>query len=369
VGLYDAGNKYDPSKGVEFKTYAEYRIGGAMLDALRQEARARQLITRSAMIFHNLLHKTTLRLWNSLKREPTEEELWQELELPEEEFCQLRSFALQNMNMIASLELNLVEAPAELGPEEELLKRNDFYGKTAEQIKAQSAAFIDDNGAGDNGSGICWIVERLLCCSELSDKALYCFFEYFWHGRTLKEIGLTDFGETESNICLLKNRAVRELKKPRSMKMIKDLLEGNNTEELREIIRTKPTRTFSQVISRIREEGKKISEEKKEYLAKSQKEKGKVVAAEIKNLVLAAQPIVGKERSRLDARVRSCFNIGLRAYLQQEKLPQTSFYLGSKKASGNDSANPVVLSDDNGGKQEANRVLSSTLTVTVPPPS
>ncbi|HSR10543.1 MAG TPA: sigma-70 family RNA polymerase sigma factor, partial [Thermodesulfobacteriota bacterium] len=35
IGLMDALNKFDPDKKVQFKTYAEFRIKGAMLDELR----------------------------------------------------------------------------------------------------------------------------------------------------------------------------------------------------------------------------------------------------------------------------------------------------------------------------------------------
>ena len=35
VGLLEALNRYDDSRGIKFKTYAEFRILGAMLDYLR----------------------------------------------------------------------------------------------------------------------------------------------------------------------------------------------------------------------------------------------------------------------------------------------------------------------------------------------
>src|SRR5258708_35319859 len=35
LGLLDAVEKFDPAKGVLFKTYAEMRVRGAMLDSLR----------------------------------------------------------------------------------------------------------------------------------------------------------------------------------------------------------------------------------------------------------------------------------------------------------------------------------------------
>jgi RNA polymerase sigma factor for flagellar operon FliA len=36
MGLMDAIEKYDPTRGTAFKTYAQWRIQGAMLDALRE---------------------------------------------------------------------------------------------------------------------------------------------------------------------------------------------------------------------------------------------------------------------------------------------------------------------------------------------
>jgi RNA polymerase sigma factor for flagellar operon FliA len=36
LGLMDAVEKFEPSRGVKFKTYAELRIRGAMLDSLRE---------------------------------------------------------------------------------------------------------------------------------------------------------------------------------------------------------------------------------------------------------------------------------------------------------------------------------------------
>src|SRR5271155_6172698 len=35
VGLIDASHKFDPSKNVQFKSYAAFRIRGAILDSLR----------------------------------------------------------------------------------------------------------------------------------------------------------------------------------------------------------------------------------------------------------------------------------------------------------------------------------------------
>ncbi|MDX9841478.1 MAG: sigma-70 family RNA polymerase sigma factor, partial [Desulfobulbus sp.] len=36
VGLIDAANKFDPTRGAKFKTFAEYRVRGAILDEMRK---------------------------------------------------------------------------------------------------------------------------------------------------------------------------------------------------------------------------------------------------------------------------------------------------------------------------------------------
>ena len=36
IGLMDAMKKYDPAKNVQFKSYAQFRIRGAILDSLRE---------------------------------------------------------------------------------------------------------------------------------------------------------------------------------------------------------------------------------------------------------------------------------------------------------------------------------------------
>ena len=71
IGLLEAFDRYDGSRGIKFSTYAEYRIRGAMLDALRSNdtftRRRRQLAKR-------IDHATTsLRL--ELGREPEPQEV------------------------------------------------------------------------------------------------------------------------------------------------------------------------------------------------------------------------------------------------------------------------------------------------------
>lgn len=71
IGLMDAMNKYDPRKEAKFKTYAEFRIRGAMLD----EIRSANWIPRSVHERVNHLQKTMSELMSRLGRAPSDEEV------------------------------------------------------------------------------------------------------------------------------------------------------------------------------------------------------------------------------------------------------------------------------------------------------
>lgn len=71
LGLFDAVQKYDPSKRVVFHLYAKHRIRGAILDSLRQlDWASRDLRKR-----HKHIEALTQKLSYQLGRAPTESEL------------------------------------------------------------------------------------------------------------------------------------------------------------------------------------------------------------------------------------------------------------------------------------------------------
>jgi RNA polymerase sigma factor FliA len=71
IGLMDALEKYDPSREAKFKTYAEFRIRGAMLD----EIRSMDWVPRSVHERIGLLQKTHMELQKKHGRPPTDEEV------------------------------------------------------------------------------------------------------------------------------------------------------------------------------------------------------------------------------------------------------------------------------------------------------
>ena len=71
IGLMDAMDRYDPTREAKFKTYAEFRIRGAMLD----EIRSMDWIPRSVHERIGLLQKTHTALISRLGRPPQDEEV------------------------------------------------------------------------------------------------------------------------------------------------------------------------------------------------------------------------------------------------------------------------------------------------------
>ncbi len=82
VGLLNAFDRYDPTREAKFKTYAEYRIRGAMLD----EIRSMDWIPRSVRDRITLLQRTCDGLQKQHGRPPTEEEIGEAMGLSQEQF-------------------------------------------------------------------------------------------------------------------------------------------------------------------------------------------------------------------------------------------------------------------------------------------
>ncbi|MEA3348390.1 MAG: sigma-70 family RNA polymerase sigma factor, partial [Pseudomonadota bacterium] len=85
IGLLDAVGKFDSGREVQFKTYAEFRIRGAMLDDLRSQDWASRGLRNDA----NLLESTYASLEHKLGRPAEDQEVAEVLDLSLEEFYKL----------------------------------------------------------------------------------------------------------------------------------------------------------------------------------------------------------------------------------------------------------------------------------------
>lgn len=82
LGLLDAANKFDAGKNILFKTFAEYRIRGAILDEMRKL----DWFSRSLRDKHSRIAKTIFDLELSLGRDPEDHEVAKAMDMTLEEY-------------------------------------------------------------------------------------------------------------------------------------------------------------------------------------------------------------------------------------------------------------------------------------------
>ncbi len=85
MGLIDAANKFQPEKKIKFKTFAEYRIRGAILDEMRKL----DWFSRSLREKQNSINRCMVELERKLGRFPDEQEMANALEMSLEEYQEM----------------------------------------------------------------------------------------------------------------------------------------------------------------------------------------------------------------------------------------------------------------------------------------
>jgi len=186
MGLMDAMDKYDPNREAKFKTYAEFRIRGAMLD----EIRSMDWIPRSVHERVSLLQRTHTRLLNRLGRPPTDEEIAAEMNLSPAE---LDEFLVRSRGaVLVSLDdINLHEPD---GP-----KILDMLADTHQSDPL--ATILNDQERGRVADAI----------QELPEKERLVLTMYYYEELTMKEIGGI-LKVTESRVCQIHTKAILHLK-------------------------------------------------------------------------------------------------------------------------------------------------------------
>ncbi len=85
IGLIDAIDKFDPSRNIQFKTYAEFRVRGAMLDDLR----SRDWVPRSVRQKSAVLEKAYAEIEQKVGRPASDEEVAGALNITMDDFYDL----------------------------------------------------------------------------------------------------------------------------------------------------------------------------------------------------------------------------------------------------------------------------------------
>ena len=184
IGLIDAAQRFDEGRGIKFETFAERRIRGAMIDALRKDA-----WPRGVRRVRRELEAAREKLRNSLGHEPSLADLAAEIGSDEKrlEKTIVRINTIESTSPLSCAE-NIDEAqlPAVLVPAEP--ERPDrAYERNEVKERVRSAI-------------------QTLPARERRVIGLYYYGEV-----TMKEIG-SELGVNESRVSQLHARAIRRLR-------------------------------------------------------------------------------------------------------------------------------------------------------------
>jgi RNA polymerase sigma factor for flagellar operon FliA len=188
MGLLDAIDKFDVEKGTEFKSYAEFRIRGAMLDELRAMDWVPRSVRRNAKRLQEAYSKV-----EHIKMRPAEDdEIAEEMGLDLEAFYHLLE-EVRGISIINKDELT------HLLPEEDI---NDRWAAYQNRSEATPFGALYLREVADTIAGA---IERL----PENEKVVVSL--YYYEELTMKEIGKA-MGYTESRVSQLHTKAVLRLR-------------------------------------------------------------------------------------------------------------------------------------------------------------
>jgi len=187
IGLMDAIDKWDPTRDNKFKTYAEFRIRGAILDELRSQ----DWVPRSVRDKSKALDRTIAALESDLGRSPTDEEISEKLNIPMEEFHGL-------VNQVRPVSLLSIDDQPTFSDSDKKSIANLLEGaKSNSPFNQLNVKVIKD------------VVARAI--EELPERQRLVLSLYYFEDLNLKEIGQV-LRVTESRVSQLHAQAVVRLR-------------------------------------------------------------------------------------------------------------------------------------------------------------
>jgi RNA polymerase sigma factor FliA len=187
IGLMDAIDKWDPTRDNKFKTYAEFRIRGAILDELRSQ----DWIPRSVRDKSKALDRTITALESELGRSPTDEEISARLNMPIEEFHDL-------INQVRPVSLLSIDDQPSFSDSDKKSIVNLLEGaKSANPFNQLNVKVVKD------------VVAKAI--EDLPERQRLVLSLYYFEDLNLKEIGQV-LRVTESRVSQLHAQAVLRLR-------------------------------------------------------------------------------------------------------------------------------------------------------------
>jgi RNA polymerase sigma factor for flagellar operon FliA len=133
IGLFEANNSFDASKGVDFEVFAKNRIRGAILDQVRKLS----YLPRSAIVNIRDHNEATAALTGELGREPTQSELAEFMGKDIESFQKERTHAhrFQTVSLESQLPDTIDMPASEINEPEAQIAEEQFMASLVDSIE------------------------------------------------------------------------------------------------------------------------------------------------------------------------------------------------------------------------------------------
>lgn len=182
IGLLEAQQNYDPTKGASFETYAGIRIRGAMLDDIRKG----DWVPRSVHRNNRQISEVISLLEAELGRDPNDKEIAKRLGMSLEQYYQIQ---------------NDINAGRLIGIEDLGVSEDAFMTESHRDENLPFEEVAEDNFKSHLANAIRGLPEREALVLSL----------YYDEELNLKEIGAI-IGVSESRVCQIQNQAMQRLR-------------------------------------------------------------------------------------------------------------------------------------------------------------